>query len=185
LTKSPSFSIIHKQTKDFPIRRYRINQQIRATRVRAISEDGKNLGEMDLEQAFKIAEENKIDVIEIAPNANPPVVRIMDFGKFKYSEAKKEREHHPKEHTSEVKLLRIGVKTARHDQERMATQAAEFLAEGHKVRIDMVLRGREKALKDFARERFNAFIALIPGATIDQPVGPGPRGFTVMLRKAS
>ena len=143
------------------------------------------MGEIDLEAAFKIAEDSRLDVIEIAPNANPPVVKIMDFGKFKYAEAKKERGHHPKEHRSEIKLLRIGVKTARHDQERMATQATEFLADGHKVRIDMVLRGREKALKDFARERFREFIALIPGAVMDQPIGPGPRGFTVMLRKTS
>ena len=95
--------------------------------MRAIDEAGKNLGEMALEDVFTIAERERLDAIEIAPNANPPVVRIMDFGKFKYAEAKKEREHHPKENVSEVKMVRIGFKTGRHDLERQAKLALEFL----------------------------------------------------------
>jgi translation initiation factor IF-3 len=139
---------------------------------------------MGLEDAFRIAEERRLDVIEIAPTAKPPVVKIMDFGKFKYAEAKKEREHHPKEHASETKMLRIGFKTGRHDLELRARQSEEFLAEGNKVKVDMVLRGREKALRDFARKRFQEFLALIPGATLEQGVKSTPQGFTVILRKA-
>ncbi|MBI4132470.1 MAG: translation initiation factor IF-3 [Candidatus Sungbacteria bacterium] len=165
------------------MRRYRINNQIRAPRVRAIDEEGKNLGEIALEDAFRIAEERRLDVIEIAPTASPPVVKIMDFGKFKYGEARKEREH-PREHVSEVKMLRIGFKTGRHDLELRAKQSGEFLRQGHKVKIDMVLRGREKALRDFARRRFQEFLALIPGHELEQGIKSTPHGFTAILKKA-
>lgn len=139
---------------------------------------------MALEDAFQIAERERLDVIEIAANAKPPVVRIMDFGKFKYAEAKKEKEHHPKEHHVEVKMLRIGFKTGRHDLELRAKQSEEFFAEGHKVKVDMVLRGREKALRDFAKKRFLEFLALIPGAALEQDVKSTPQGFSAILRKA-
>ena len=151
--------------------------------MRAIDEAGTNLGEMALDDAFTMAERERLDVIEIAPNANPPVVRIMDFGKFKYAEAKKEREHHPKESVSEVKMVRIGFKTGRHDLERQAKLAFGFLDEGHKVKVDMVLRGREKALRDFARRRFQEFLVLIPNAALEQDIKSIPQGMTAILRK--
>ena len=140
---------------------------------------------MDLESAFRMAEERRLDVIEIAPTANPPVVKITDFGRFKYEEARKERENRPKErHVSAVKMLRIGFKTGRHDLECRAKQSDEFLKAGHKVKVDMVLRGREKALREFARQRFREFIALIPEATPEQDVKSTPQGFTIILKRA-
>lgn len=138
---------------------------------------------MDLEGAFRLAEERRLDVIEIAPSANPPVVKIMDFGKFRYAEAKKERER-PREHQTEVKMLRIGFKTGRHDLELRAKQSEEFLRQGHKVKVDMVLRGREKALREYARSRFQEFLALVPGTALEQGIKPTPRGFTVILKRA-
>ncbi len=139
---------------------------------------------MPLEQAFKIAEEKEIDVIEIAPTANPPVVKIMDFGKFKYEEARKERERKPKEQHSEVKMIRIGFKTGKHDLELRARQSGEFLNEGHKVKVDMVLRGREKSLRDFARQRFQEFLALVPGHSLEQDIKFTPQGLSAILKKA-
>lgn len=140
---------------------------------------------MALEDAFRIAEERRLDVIEIAPTANPPVVKIADFGKFKYAEARKEREHRPKaQQRSETKMLRIGLKTGRHDLELRAKQSSAFLQEGHKVKMDMVLRGREKALRDFARRRFQEFLALIPGHALEQDIKSTPQGFTAILKKA-
>lgn len=138
---------------------------------------------MPLEEAFRVAQERGIDVIEIAPTANPPVVKIMDFGKFKYEEAKKEREHKPKSEHSEIKMLRIGFKTGKHDLEMRVRQAGEFLTEGHKVKINMVLRGREKALRDFARRRFQEFLALIPGYELEQDIKSTPQGLTVILKR--
>lgn len=152
--------------------------------MRAIDEAGKNIGEIALEEAFNIAEEKKLDVIEIAPTANPPVVKIMDFGKFKYEESRKERERRSKsEHSSETKMLRVGFKTGWHDLELRAKQSSEFLKEGHKVRIDMVLRGREKALRDFAKKRFKEFMALIPGHALEQDIKSTPQGLTAILKK--
>ena len=138
-----------------------------------------------MEEAFNLAEQKKLDVIEIAPTANPPVVKIMDFGKFKYEEARKERERRPKgEHSSETKMLRVGFKTGRHDLELRAKQSNEFLQEGHKVKIDMVLRGREKALRDFAKKRFHEFLALIPGHALEQGIKSTPQGLTAILKKS-
>lgn len=131
-----------------------------------------------------MAEERRLDVIEIAPSASPPVVKIMDFGKFKYAEAKKERERKPRsEHSSETKMLRVGFKTGWHDLELRAKQSSEFLQEGHKVRVDMVLRGREKALRDFARKRFQEFLALIPGHALEQNIKSTPQGLTAIIKK--
>ncbi|MEK7465086.1 MAG: translation initiation factor IF-3, partial [Patescibacteria group bacterium] len=75
------------------------------------------------------------------------------------------------------------LKTARHDLERTAAHAAGFLGEGHKVKVDMMLRGREKALRDFARQRFQEFLALVPGAMLEQGIKPTPRGFTAILKR--
>ena len=152
--------------------------------MRAIDEAGKNLGEMPLEEAFRIAQGAGADVIEIAPSANPPVVKLTDFGKFKYEMRRKERERHVKQKEVLVKMLRIGFKTGRHDLELRAKQAGEFLAEGNKVRVDMRLRGREKALRDFARKRFQEFLALVPGHTLEQGIKSTPQGFTAILKKA-
>jgi translation initiation factor IF-3 len=85
---------------------------------------------------------------------------------------------------SEVKMLRIHLKTARHDLERTANQAAGFLHEGHRVKVDMMLRGREKGLRDFARRRFQEFLAFIPGAVLEQDIRSTPQGFTAVLKKA-
>lgn len=152
--------------------------------VRAIDSQGKNLGDIPLEEALYLAKSQELDVIEIAPTANPPVVKIADFGRFKYEIEKKERERHGKQKETEVKMLRIGFKTGRHDLELRASQATEFIQKGNKVRIDMMLRGREKALRDFAKRRFQEFLALIPGHALDQDVKSTPQGFTVILKKA-
>ena len=163
---------------------FSINQHIIAKTMQVIDQDGQNLGVISRSEALAAALQAGSDLVQVGEREGVVIAKIMDFGKFKYAEAKKERENKPKDHGSEVKMLRIGVKTARHDQERYAKQAEEFLAEGHRVRVDMILRGREKALRDFAKERFHDFIALIPGAAIDIPVGPGTRGLTVVLKKA-
>lgn len=152
--------------------------------MRAIDKAGKNLGEIPLEETFKIAHEQGLDVIEIAPTAHPPVVKIMDFGKFKYEEARKDRERKPKEHHAEVKMIRIGFKTGGHDLELRARRSGEFLEEGHKVKVDMVLRGREKSLRDFARQRFHEFLALVPGYALEQEVKSTPQGLSAILKKA-
>jgi len=142
------------------------------------------VGVMPVDEALKLAKERGFDLVEIAPTANPPVAKIVDFGKFKYERERAEREHRVKQKETETKMLRIGYKTGRHDLERYAGQAQEFLKEKNKVRVDMVLRGREKAHRDFARGRFTEFLALIPNHVLDMPIKSTPQGLTVIIRPA-
>lgn len=147
-------------------------------------DDKGQIGILSLDEALKIASERGLDLIEISPTAKPPVVKISDFGKFKYDRERGEREHRSKQKEVEIKMLRIGYKTGLHDLERQAEQARKFLEEKNKVRIDMVLRGREKAHRDFARKRFEEFLTLIPNHALDAPIKSTPQGLTGIIRPA-
>lgn len=153
------------------------------TPVRVVGEDGKNLGVMETPEALRLAEEKGLDLIEIAPTAKPPVCRIMDFGKFKYEREKGEREHGKKQKEVEVKGIRIGFTTGKHDLEMRAKQAQKFLEEGNKVRIDMRLSGREKAHGHLALQRFNQFLEMIREFTLESPPKRFPQGFIAIISK--
>ncbi|HEV3415755.1 MAG TPA: translation initiation factor IF-3 [Pirellulales bacterium] len=124
-------------------RSQRINEQIRITPVRVISGDGALLGIMPTEQAIQIANEADLDLVEVAPNERPPVCRIMDFGKFKYQQKKKQHKTHV--HHSKIKEIRVRPKTGEHDIDFKVNQARGFLAHKDKVVISVVFRGREIA----------------------------------------
>ncbi|HEV2970033.1 MAG TPA: translation initiation factor IF-3 [Pirellulales bacterium] len=124
-------------------RSQRINEQIRITPVRVISGDGALLGIMPTEQAIQIANEADLDLVEVAPNERPPVCRIMDFGKFKYQQKKKQHKTHI--HHSKIKEIRVRPKTGEHDIDFKVNQARGFLAHKDKVVISVVFRGREIA----------------------------------------
>lgn len=163
-------------------RRYRINQWIRSSPVRVIDADGKNLGIMETPEALRRAQEQGLDLIEISPSAQPPVCKITEFGKFKYAHEKFERERGKKQKESELKGVRIGFTTGRHDLEMRATQVAKFLADGDKVRIDMRLRGREKAHGHLALQKFNAFLQMLPVAyNLESPPKRFPQGFIAVI----
>ncbi|OHA00211.1 MAG: translation initiation factor IF-3 [Candidatus Sungbacteria bacterium RIFCSPLOWO2_12_FULL_41_11] len=163
-------------------KRYRTNQYIRISPVQVIDESGKNLGVMDTYEALRIAQERGLDLIEIAPTVRPPVCKIMDFGKFKYQREKGEREHGKKQKETEIKSLRIGFTTGKHDLELRAKQAEKFLAEGDKVKIDMILRGREKSLRDFAQKKFGQFLEMIPEKELEQALKRTPQGFIAIIK---
>lgn len=149
-----------------------------------IDEEGKNLGIMETPEALRIAEERKLDLIEIAPTVKPPVCKIMDFGKFKYQREKGEREHGKKQKEVEVKGIRIGFTTGKHDLELRAKQAEKFLKQGDKVRIDMRLRGREKAHGQVAFQKFNEFLQMVPlEITLEMPPKRFPQGFIAIIAK--
>ena len=164
-------------------KRYRINQYIKISPVQVIDDAGKNLGVMDTYKAFELARERGLDLIEIAPTVRPPVCKIMDFGKFKYLREKGEREHSKKQKEVELKSLRIGFTTGKHDLELKVRQAEKFMAEGNKVKIDMILHGREKALRDFAQKKFNSFLEMIPEKEFDTEPKRTPQGFIAVIRK--
>lgn len=149
-----------------------------------IDEDGKNLGVMETPGALRIAQERGLDLIEIAPTVQPPVCKIMDFGKFKYERGKGEREHDKKQKEVEVKGIRVGFTTGRHDLELRARQAQKFLQEGNKVRVEMKLAGREKAHGALALQKFNEFLKLIAEEfNLEAPPKRFPQGFTAVIAK--
>ena len=149
-----------------------------------VGPDGKNLGVMETAEALRLANEQGLDLIEIAPTVSPPVCRIMDFGKFKYEREKGEREHGKKQKESELKGIRIGFTTGKHDLEMRAKQIEGFLKDGDKVRIDMRLRGREKAHGVLAMEKFKEFLGMIPGEfTLESPPKRFPQGFIAIITK--
>ena len=122
-------------------KRIRVNRQIRISPVRVIGHDGGQLGIMEVDKAMALAEEHGLDLVEVAPTARPPVVRVMDFGKFKYAQKKKERGTGVK--ASLLKELRVRPAIDRHDLEYRLKQGREFLEEGHKVQVVCVFKGRQ------------------------------------------
>lgn len=130
--------------------------------MQVVDETGKSLGTLDTYKAIEIAKDRGLDLVEIAPTVKPPVCKIIDYGKYKYQQAKKEQQRKSKQKTIEIKGIRIGLSTSSHDLEHKAKQAGEFLTEGNKVRVEIKLRGREKALRDLAKEKLGAFLKVIP-----------------------
>jgi translation initiation factor IF-3 len=126
----------------------RINHQIRIRQVRVIDEDNEQLGVMETADALAVAVKKNLDLVEIAPNQRPPVVRIMDFGKFKYEEKKKEQASRRKQHQVQVKELRVRPGTGEHDLLTKVKHAREFLEGGDKVLVCCLFRGRQMAHRD-------------------------------------
>jgi translation initiation factor IF-3 len=163
----------------------RINHQIRAAELRVIGPDGANLGILSLGDALRKAEEVSLDLIEISPNAVPPIGKIMDYGKFQYQENKKAKESKAKVHTTETKSIQVKVETGEHDMSLKAKKTSEWLTEGHRVRVDLFLRGRYKYMPfEFLKERLERFLLVIPGEyKLAEPVAKGPKGLTTVLER--
>ncbi|MCX7739011.1 MAG: translation initiation factor IF-3 [Hydrogenothermaceae bacterium] len=121
----------------------RINNHIKAREVRLITDEGQNLGIVSLEEALRLAQQKNLDLVEISPNANPPVCKIMDYGKYKFEQKKKEKEAKKKQHVQEVKEMKFKLNIEKHDYETKIKHIREFLQEGDKVRVWIWFRGRE------------------------------------------
>ncbi len=132
---------------------HRINRYIRVPQVRLVGADGSQLGVVPIEDALRRAEEAQLDLVEVAPTAQPPVCRILDYGKFKYQQHKKEAEARRKQTTTTVKELRLGYRTDVGDLERQIQKAREFLVEGDRVKFSLRFRGREMAYQNLGREK--------------------------------
>ncbi len=151
--------------------------------MRVISDDGENLGVRSIAEALDLARVAGLDLIEISPTANPPVVRIMDRGKYQYQLEKEARKSKKKAHVVEVKGLRVRLGTGTHDLVLKAKKAEEFMRGGNRVQIQLTLRGREKYLdKKFINERLTKIIEsiTIPFKVSDGPK-QGPRGLLITL----
>lgn len=128
-----------------------------------IDEKGNNLGVLNTEEALRLSQGKNLDLIEIAPTANPPVVRFMEFGKFLYQEQKKQKAGR-KVQKNEIKEVRFTIRTSDHDIELRASQVDKFLKKRYKVKILLIMKGREKSLSTFANTRLQYFLGLIKEA---------------------
>lgn len=165
--------------------RIRINREIRAPKLRVIGAEGENLGVLDTSDALERAQNLGLDLIEISPNAVPPVAKIMDYGKFEYERSKRESAARAKVKVSETKEVQIKVGTGENDMRLKAKKAAEWLADGHRVRIELFLKGRYKGMDEsFLKTRLEKFMLLIPYAyKIAEPITRAPKGFAGILER--
>ncbi len=129
-----------------------MNERIRAPEIRLIGADGENVGVVTPERAMEMAEEAALDLVEISPNANPPVCKIMDYGKFKYEQQKRESEARKKQKTIDIKEVKFRPNTDTHDYEVKMRNVFKFLEAGDKVKITLRFRGREMAHQNLGRE---------------------------------
>ncbi|MDP2734682.1 MAG: translation initiation factor IF-3 [bacterium] len=162
-----------------------VNNQIRAKEVRLIDETGTQAGVVSLEEALLKARAAGLDLIQVTEKVDPPVVRIADYGKYLYQQGKKERE--AKKHTGgDLKEIRLTFNISDHDLTTRIKQAEKFLKRGDNIRINLRLRGRQKALLDHAKERIQKFIeelgALVPIRT-EREMKLEPRGLTMVITR--
>lgn len=164
----------------------RVNHQIRASELRVIGPKGENLGVISLSEALMKAEEAGLDLIEISPNAVPPVAKISDFGKFQYEENKKQKQAKSKAHSVEVKTVQVKLGTGEHDLGLKAKKASEWLAEGNRVKLDLFLPGRAKYLdQNFLKTRLDRILKLLTVEyKIATPPTKSPKGLTVIVERA-
>jgi translation initiation factor IF-3 len=162
----------------------RINRAIRVPEVRLIDEDGAQLGVVPTMQAMEMARQKDLDLVEVAANAVPPVCKLMDFGRAKYEQTKKEREAKKHQHAVELKELRLRPGTDDHDVDVRARSARRFIEEGHKVRLLVRFRGREAAHPEIARGQIDRIVRSLQDiAIVEQgPMMEGRAMFAVLAR---
>ncbi len=137
-----------RRQRDLP----QINERIRFPKIRAIDTDGTQLGIISPQEALRIAEEKELDLVLVSDKADPPVCRIMDYGKYKFEQEKKAREARKKQHTADVKEVKMRYKIEEHDYQVRVNQAVRFLEDGDKVKATITFRGREIQHSDLAEE---------------------------------
>ncbi|MDP6527645.1 MAG: translation initiation factor IF-3 [Candidatus Pacebacteria bacterium] len=168
------------------VEKTRINQEIRASELRVIGADGANLGVISLSEATKAAQDAGLDLIEISPQAKPPVAKIMDYGKYQYELKKKLKEAKAKSHVTETKVVQVKIGTGDHDLNLKSKRVEGWLGEGHRVKVDLFLWGRYKYMEfSFLKERLERFLNLIPVEyKISEEIKKSPKGLSVTIERA-
>jgi len=160
----------------------RINQKIRAAKVRVIAPDGEQLGILDVSEALVKANEFGLDLVEVAPNVEPPVCKIMDYGKFRYEESKKEHERKKKQAIVVVKEIKLRPKTEEHDMTHKVKQLKRFIEEDCRVKVTIMFRGREITHPEQARVLLDKMLELLGDEVqVEQPPKFEGRNMTMML----
>ena len=167
------------------ILRERINNQISAAELRVLDSENKNLGLLSIKDALELAQNKGMDLIEIGPNATPPLAKIMDFGKYKYEINKKLKKVKGGAKHTETKSIQIKIGTGDHDLELKAKNASKWLKEGHRIKVELFLAGRAKYMDEkFLKERLDRVLHLI---TEDYKIGDGykkgPKGLMIIIEK--
>lgn len=150
-----------------------------------VGPEGENLGILSLADALQAADNANLDLIEISPKANPPVAKIMDFGEYRYQMKRKASEVKAKSHVTETKSVQVKIGTGEHDQQLKAKRAADWLDEGHRVKVDLFLWGRYKYMDAaFLKERLERFLKIIPAEyKLADEIKKSPKGYTTTLER--
>ncbi len=163
----------------------RINNQIRATELRVLDAEGTNLGVLPFTEALQMARDQGVDLIEINADAKPPIAKIMEFGKYQYELKKKAQKAKAGAKTTETKSIQIKVGTGDHDLELKAKTASKWLKEGHRIKVELFLRGRMKGMnQEFLRERLDRVLHFITEHyKIAEPHKQSPKGIAIVIEK--
>ncbi len=184
--KAETIGVLNKTGKGVVIsnQKIRTNEQIRAPELRVIGQSGEQLGIISRQEALKLAEDAGLDLVEISPNADPPVAKIVDWGKFQYQKMKEAQKNRRSNKQSELKQMRFGLKIGQGDLEIKLRKVREFLEQGHKVRIQIFYRGREMAHREIGYEMINKIGTLLEDDAVfeHQPQMAG-RNLSVVVRK--
>lgn len=166
--------------------RERINNQIRASELRVIDDQNQNIGVLSIKDALELAHTRGLDLIEISPNANPPVAKLMDYGKYQYEINKKLKKAKAGAKATETKSIQIKIGTGDHDLELKAKNASKWLKEGHRIKIELFLAGRSKFMDEkFLRERLDRVLHLITEEyKVSDTYKKGPKGLFITIEKA-
>ncbi len=163
----------------------RINKQIRAEEVRVLDAEGENRGVMKLAEALALAETEGVDLIEIAPMAKPPIAKLMEYGKYQYEQKKKLQKTRSGAKPSETKNIQIKIGTGDHDLELKAKTASKWLKEGHRIKVELFLRGRSKGMgEEFLKERLDRVLHFITEHyKIAEPHKRSPKGLAIVIER--
>tara|TARA_B100001287_G_scaffold62853_1_gene51060 strand:- start:6022 stop:6516 length:495 start_codon:yes stop_codon:yes gene_type:complete len=160
----------------------RINEQIKTDTVRLISSEGDQLGVVSLQDALNKADNVGLDLVEISPNTNPPVCKILDYGKYVYEKQKLEKKNKKKQHVIHVKEIRVRPNTGDHDLLTKLSRAKKFLEAGDKVKITVMYRGREMARQDMGVDTLNRVVSILDDfAEIDKQANMEGRRLSLIL----
>lgn len=161
----------------------RINEAIRARELRVIGTSGEQLGIMSRQEALKVAEEAGVDLVEISPNADPPVAKVVDWGKFQYQKMKEQQKNRRSNKATELKQMRFGLKIGANDLEIKLRKIRGFLSEGHKVKILIFFRGREMAHRELGYELIDRVMSLLEeDAILEQKPLMAGRNLSIVIR---
>ncbi|MCL5011111.1 MAG: translation initiation factor IF-3 [Patescibacteria group bacterium] len=162
-----------------------INYQIKAEKIQLVDNEGKMLGVFSFQDAAQKARSLGLDLVQITDKTDPPVCKIIDFGKYLYQQSKKEKKQKPAR-AGEVKGIRLSLGISEHDLHTGAEKAEKFLKSGFKVRVEMRLRGREKAMAEFSKQKIRHFLEIIQAQTpvkIERELKMEPRGLSMIIAK--